>query len=234
MNILLSISIIIVAIVAIKSYIIHIRKVQLANEIIKNNYAYKRFLNDNGFNSTETSQNPTLKEYELCLKFLEVNPQNETAQIRYAQLCFELGQFNDALEIYKTLVEKLEYDLLFIIDYAKCYCCLNQDEKAFELIDKYYAKKEDGDKYYATIALMYSSLKNYDKAIEFYSTAINLNSDNPAYYKSRAENYKALNMISEYEADINKYTKLVEDGINLLNKSMPASNSFNYSKSLKP
>jgi len=121
----------------------------------------------------------------------------------------KLGRYEEAIESYETTIKIEDPTSHAYLRIGKCY----EKLKNTELAKFYYYQTvhEDPllDKGWVAITDFYVSKKNYDKALSYINKAINIDGDNPGYWKKCA--YIHMELGNLVEADY-AFKKLVELG----------------------
>ena len=126
------------------------------------------------------------------------------------------GKYDKAVEDYTRILEEYPDDALYYFGRAKTYAAWGKNDKAVEDYNSVIAScaetLKNGESLYSTDYLVwghtYYNLKEYEKAIDKYTKAIELSPDYSSAYSSRADAYEAIGKTDLAEADRKSAEKL--------------------------
>lgn len=130
------------------------------------------------------------KAYEVLYAYLKDNPDDMHAKFRFAYTCFYLGEKDRALEIMQEILETEpdNYDALNFIGYT-----LVEQKKNLKKAEEYLLKADslnpNQDYINDSLAWLYYTLGDYDKAYMHIEKAISLIKDNTKWDSSMWKHY---------------------------------------------
>src|SRR5690554_2557188 len=170
------------------------------------------FLNKNPYSEVAWhqlgKQYYALKEYEKTLAAYEFAVISDDtfigAYLEKGKVLEKLKRYEDALEAYSLTLKLDDATSFALLRIGHCYEKLNQDELAIQ----YYTKtvKEDPllDKGWIAITKYFNKKGNYKKSLYYINKAINIDSENMAYWKLYAQLNFRLNFLEEAERGYKK------------------------------
>ena len=104
-----------------------------------------------------------------------------------------MEKYDEALEDFGKALELDSTSTAFINDIAVIYYALGKTELAIKEMEKLIKIKKEDPLYYGNNALYYSKIDQFDKALENYTKAIELETENKdEYYINRASVYEKM------------------------------------------
>ncbi len=161
--------------------------VSLHKEIVeKDPYNYQAWFNlGHGYSC--------LNKYELAIDALEysflANPNFESAYLDCAELCFQIGQYEKALDIFMDAQKRFEANQELYVNIANCLMAIKDIPQAKQWLIK--SIKYDGynDEAYYLLGECYSLEGTWYNAINAYHKAIELDDRREEYYLGLAKAY---------------------------------------------
>ncbi len=125
------------------------------------------------------------KGVELYNKVLKIEPENRNILNQLASAYQNAKQYDKAIELYEELIVKFpENKQNYLSSLIWVYQQAGRNDDAIKTAEEYLKENPDQAYAYSTAANLYQNSKNYDKAIELYRKAIEMekNVDNQANY----------------------------------------------------
>ena len=129
------------------------------------------------------------RQYEKCIelynKALAIKPDDRNILNQLASAYQNAKQYDKAIELFEELITKFpENKQNYLFSLMRAYQQAGRNEDAIKTAEEYIKENPSQAQSYATAASLYNNLKDYDKAIQMYRKAIELeeNTDNQANY----------------------------------------------------
>ena len=125
------------------------------------------------------------KSIEIYEKIISLNPDDKPLYQELANLYKQTGKKEKQIELYENLIKKFpELKAQYLQQLMYAYQQAGRNEKAIEIIEEYLKENPEYVYAYSMAANLYRKLKNYDKVIQMYRKAIELEqfTDNQANY----------------------------------------------------
>ena len=100
-----------------------------------------------------------------------------------------IGKLDDAISIYKTILEKDPYNALVLFNLSRIYLEKNDEDKAVSYGEKAIKKAPDNPWYQKSLADIMMNFDEYEQAAELYEKLITLQKNNQGHYYSAIEAY---------------------------------------------
>ncbi len=117
------------------------------------------------------------------------NPKFESGYQDYADVCFELGYYDKALQAYEELLEHFNADAQTLLQIGKCY----EFKEDFGIAQAFYIKAEimnpNNAEVYFRMGECYAKRQKWECAIDTYKKALDIEKHNEIYYASIGEAY---------------------------------------------
>lgn len=181
--------------------------IQLHERLINNNpYIYQAWYNLGHAYSC-------LGEYEKSIEALEysfiINPEFEFGYKDCAELCYQVKNYEKALEVFLEYNEKFGPEAEVLICLGQCYLALNMYKEARKALKKSSKLDPYSDEVYYFLGLCDLHQKSYLSATRNFQRAISIEDRREEYYASIAQAYCFL---EEFEKADYYYRKATETG----------------------
>ena len=114
-------------------------------------------------------------------------PDFEEAYLEFAELNYESGQVEKALEAYQEILERFGSDGDLLFRMGSCLHQLGQHESARERLEVAARIEPHNDEVIFCIGQCYAAQEKWTSAIAFFNKAIRMRADDEAYYRALAE-----------------------------------------------
>ncbi|MFC0605392.1 tetratricopeptide repeat protein [Winogradskyella pulchriflava] len=122
-----------------------------------------------------------------------------SAYIEKGKVLEKLKHYEEAIENYKITLALDEPTSFALLRIGHCYDKLNQEDMAIQFFKKTVEEDVLLDKGWIAITKFYMKRLNYQKALEYINTAVNIDGENVLYWKLFATINKRLNFLEEAE-----------------------------------
>ena len=153
-------------------------------------YNYRAWFNlGHAYYSTNDYEN-AIRSFEYA--FL-INDKFELAYRDYAELCFEVRQYDKALKCYLELSKHFHADMDILVKIGQCLQQLGNLEKAKIYFFRALGLDQRNDEVYFYLAECYTQEGHFGSAVHFYNQAIKLDPNREDYKFALAKNHQRLN-----------------------------------------
>jgi len=142
-----------------------------------------------------------LSYYEEAIEAYEfsflLNEKFEPAYRDYAEICFELHRYAEAVRGYKAMREHFDLDTELSLRLGQCYLKLNDVPKARYHLHRTAKVDALNDEVFFTLGELYAAEGNWRKAITFYQKAIDIEYCREDYFAALAKAHTELGQLEE-------------------------------------
>lgn len=165
----------------------YVESIALHEAILEENaYSYMAWYNLGQAQSYLCQYEEAIEAYEFA--FL-INEKFEPAYRDYAELCFELQRFEDALKCYEEMLEHFEVDSELLLRIGQCYLYVNDFAKCRRFLNRTSRLDPLNDEVFFYLGESYAKEGNWKKAITFYKKAIHIEYCREEYFAALAQAY---------------------------------------------
>ncbi|MEO1629012.1 MAG: tetratricopeptide repeat protein [Bacteroidota bacterium] len=168
----------------------HRDSIDLHNYILDlNPYNYRAWFNIGHAYYSTNRYKEAMQAFEYA--FL-INEKFELAYRDYAEVCFEVQAYEEALKCYKEALEHFEADADVLAKIGQCLLYTDQTAKAKIYFFRALGLDQRNDEVYYYIGECYAAEKQWTSAVHFYRQAIRLDEEREDYRFSLAKAYHQL------------------------------------------
>lgn len=138
-----------------------------------------------------------------------INPDFISGYMDCADLCYQMKNFEDALKIYKEVVDVLQDDIDLLVKVAECQLYLNKVVESKDILYRAILLDPYNEEAYYFLGECYSKEENWYKAINAYHKAIDIEENCDEYYLGLARAYTA---VEDYNKATVNYNLAISEG----------------------
>ncbi len=134
-----------------------------------------------------------LSEYEEAIDSLEysflINPDFEDGYLEYSDLCNQIGKYNKATVVYEEYLELFDGDSELYVNLIYAHLKLKNFDKAERYAIESIKTDSYNDEAYFLLGKVYKSNKRWEKALNAFHKAIEIEDEREEYYEALADMY---------------------------------------------
>ncbi len=151
-----------------------------------------------------------IEAYEFA--FL-INEAFEVAYRDYAEICFELHRYQEAIPVYEALLEKFELDSEPLLRLGQCYWKTGNIARARHYLHQTAQLDTLNEEVFFSLGEIYAGEENWQKAISFYKKAIDIEYCREEYFLALAKAHWQLGDLAEAEFYFQEATQTAPENI---------------------
>ena len=156
-------------------------------------------------------------QYEKAVEAYEyaylINENFEFAYRDCAEMCFELLQYEQALNCYFEVLEHFEPDADLYMRIGQCYFHLNRIKEARNNLSRAAIMDAMNDEAFYFIGMCYAQESDWNNAALFFEKAIDIESRREEYFIHIAEGYQHLGRVEEAEEHYQEATEIAPEQV---------------------
>ncbi len=149
----------------------------------ENPYSYLAWFNLGHAHYSQNNYDDAIQAFEYA--FI-INDRFELAYRDYADLCFETGKYQQALDTFLEAISRFEIDSDTLAKIGQCYLKLGDTEKAKIYFFRNLSLDQRNDEVYFHIGQCYAVKGQWSNAVHFFKQAIRLNDEREDYFAELA------------------------------------------------